>query len=446
MDDDSTVTDTPPGNPPPPNPPSPRRLERSRTDRWLTGVCGGLGTYFGIDPLIFRIAFIVLTVAGGAGLWLYLAGWLLLPEEGARHSIVHHALGHRSLVTIAAIVLIAIGVGNLTSELNVFDGGRMVWALLLIGGGVYLFRSTSGDRSAGPPGSTDDPADGPPPPPPAEPPPAATTPLPAWGSAWSTPAAPPPPHAPPTATVPWSAPMAPVPKGRSVTPFVISLLLVGGGAAAFLDAAHVVDLSPVPVLAICVLVTGIALILTTWWGRGRGLIAVGIILALALGVATTADALDLPLRGEVGDRQWRPTDITAVRPEYRLRMGQLTVDLTAVSFAGIDRTVAASVGIGELVVLVPDAVGVDVNARVGMGAIGLFGREDGGGVGVERTRHAPAATPESGHLQLRMKTGIGRLEVRRASSLIPPFKPGFAPPWQPPIDPNRAVEVPDAAA
>src|SRR5436190_17940200 len=102
MDEDTTTTEAPS---------RPRRLERSRSDRWLTGVCGGLGAYFGLDPILFRIEFIVLTVAGGAGLWLYLAGWLLLPEQGSGNSIAHHALGHRrSVATIAAVVLIAIGI------------------------------------------------------------------------------------------------------------------------------------------------------------------------------------------------------------------------------------------------------------------------------------------------------------------------------------------------
>jgi phage shock protein PspC (stress-responsive transcriptional regulator) len=438
MDDDPTTAAAPPQQ---------RRLERSRSDRWLTGVCGGLGAYFGLDPILFRIAFIVLTVAGGAGLWLYLAAWLLLPEQGSHTSIAHHALGHRrSVATIAAVVLIAIGIGNLTSEVHIFHGGRIVWALLLIGGGIYIFRSTSGDRPyvENAPDAGDPPVG--PEPPASTPPPAPVRPGTgdgaAWASAWPSPATPAPPSSgPPTtpeATIPWSAPAPPPPKGRSITPFVISLLLVGGGLAAFLDAADVVHLSPVPVLAVCVLVTGVALVLTTWWGRGRGLIPIGILLALALGVATTVDSLDVPLRGDVGDRQWRPTDISAVRPAYRLRMGTMTLDLTGVSFTGVDRSVIATVGVGELVVLVPDGVGVDADARVGLGAIALFGREDGGGVRVERTRAAPAITPDAGHLQLQLKTGIGRVEVRRASSLVPPLKPS--------LDPNRGLEFPSAAA
>jgi phage shock protein PspC (stress-responsive transcriptional regulator) len=62
-------------------------LRRSFQDRMLTGVAGGIGRYFGVDPMIVRIAFVVLTVFGGVGIPLYLAGALLIPEEGSDVSI-----------------------------------------------------------------------------------------------------------------------------------------------------------------------------------------------------------------------------------------------------------------------------------------------------------------------------------------------------------------------
>lgn len=57
-------------------------------DRMLTGVAAGLAGYFGVDVTIVRVAFVVLTVVGGAGIPLYLAGLLLIPEEGSDQSIV----------------------------------------------------------------------------------------------------------------------------------------------------------------------------------------------------------------------------------------------------------------------------------------------------------------------------------------------------------------------
>ena len=58
-----------------------KKLYRSMTDKKIAGVCGGLGEYFNIDPVILRIAFVVaLLMAGGGGL-LYLIMWLVVPEK-----------------------------------------------------------------------------------------------------------------------------------------------------------------------------------------------------------------------------------------------------------------------------------------------------------------------------------------------------------------------------
>lgn len=58
-----------------------KKLTRSRTARVIAGVCGGLGEYFNIDPVIFRIAFVVLTLGGGFGVVLYLIMWVAVPEQ-----------------------------------------------------------------------------------------------------------------------------------------------------------------------------------------------------------------------------------------------------------------------------------------------------------------------------------------------------------------------------
>ena len=62
-------------------------LRRSYEDRMLAGVAGGVAQYFGVDAMIVRIAFVVLTLFGGAGIPLYLAGLLLIPDEGSDQSI-----------------------------------------------------------------------------------------------------------------------------------------------------------------------------------------------------------------------------------------------------------------------------------------------------------------------------------------------------------------------
>jgi phage shock protein C len=63
-------------------------LRRSYEDRMLAGVAGGAARYLGIDPMIVRIAFAVLTLFGGTGIALYLAGLLLIPDEGSDQSIL----------------------------------------------------------------------------------------------------------------------------------------------------------------------------------------------------------------------------------------------------------------------------------------------------------------------------------------------------------------------
>ncbi len=62
-------------------------IRRPYDDRMLGGVAGGLARYFGVDTIIVRIAFVVLTLFGGAGIPLYLAGLLLIPDEGSDQSI-----------------------------------------------------------------------------------------------------------------------------------------------------------------------------------------------------------------------------------------------------------------------------------------------------------------------------------------------------------------------
>ena len=58
-----------------------RKLYRSRTDRKIAGVCGGLAKYFGMDATMIRVLFVVLAVLGGSGLAIYLAMWIIVPNE-----------------------------------------------------------------------------------------------------------------------------------------------------------------------------------------------------------------------------------------------------------------------------------------------------------------------------------------------------------------------------
>ena len=64
-----------------------RTLTRNRDDRMLAGVASGIAGYVGVDPLFVRIAFTVLAIIGGLGIPLYVACWLLIPEDGATQSV-----------------------------------------------------------------------------------------------------------------------------------------------------------------------------------------------------------------------------------------------------------------------------------------------------------------------------------------------------------------------
>jgi phage shock protein C len=64
-----------------PSPAQTRLLRRSSQDRVIAGVCGGLGHYLGVEPIMLRIVFVVLTIAGGSGVILYALCWLVIPAE-----------------------------------------------------------------------------------------------------------------------------------------------------------------------------------------------------------------------------------------------------------------------------------------------------------------------------------------------------------------------------
>src|SRR5215203_4965622 len=137
----------PPDQPPeqPPEPPTeqppaagPRRVTRSSSDRVLGGVAGGLGRYFDIDPIIFRIGFVVLTLAGGAGILAYVAAWLLVPADpvpGAPPESRSRLLTYLGAAILAVAALAALGPGLF------FVGPPLVGLGLVALLGVALYRA-----------------------------------------------------------------------------------------------------------------------------------------------------------------------------------------------------------------------------------------------------------------------------------------------------------------
>src|SRR3954471_19302803 len=81
------------------------RLRRSISDRKVAGVAGGLGRHLDIDPLVLRVAFVVLSFFGGAGLILHGARWLLVPADDEDHATINVDERTRSFVLIGVGVL-----------------------------------------------------------------------------------------------------------------------------------------------------------------------------------------------------------------------------------------------------------------------------------------------------------------------------------------------------
>jgi phage shock protein PspC (stress-responsive transcriptional regulator) len=74
---------------------SERTLQRSCSERMVAGVAGGLAEYLDADPMLVRLGFVALTLLGGAGIPLYLAAWLLVPEQCAGESVAEGFVHHR---------------------------------------------------------------------------------------------------------------------------------------------------------------------------------------------------------------------------------------------------------------------------------------------------------------------------------------------------------------
>lgn len=118
-----------------------RELRRSRSDRMLAGVCGGLGRYFDVNPLFYRVGFVVLTLLGGAGALIYGASLLVIPVEGERDSIAADVLRNHRQRPVALVGLALVGAAGiaLLSHLTVRLHGTAFWTIVLIGGGLLLW-------------------------------------------------------------------------------------------------------------------------------------------------------------------------------------------------------------------------------------------------------------------------------------------------------------------
>jgi phage shock protein PspC (stress-responsive transcriptional regulator) len=367
----SATTSPPPG-------PAGRRLTRSSHDRVLAGVAGGLGEYFGVDAVLFRIGFVALTIAGGSGLAIYFLAWLLIPDvddDTAAGLPRLKKLFHRK--PILAIIGVIVAINLVTNGFWWGDhrpGHDAFWGVVLVVMGIAFL--TTRDR----PGRTSD-EDG-------EPVVAPQTSPASDYSIW--------PPVVPVAAVP--RPPRPRP---FLTPVTISLLLVAAGVAVLLG------VSLQGFLAVSLLAVGAAMVVGSRWGRARGLIAVGLLLAA---LASAASFLDLSLEGGAGQRFRHPLTVEALHP-YRLGAGELTVDLTDLQInSGEIAEVHARVGLGQLTVIVPDNVHVRAKTHVAAGQVDVLGRH-AEGTSIDEIRTFQPAVETSKRIELDLDAGIGEINV-----------------------------------
>jgi len=412
-------------------------LRRSRTDRHVAGVSGGLGQYAGIDPLVFRILFVVLTVFGGSGILLYALGWLLVPEDGETESEGQRLLNGRASRSkgsiLALVVVVVAGVVAIGATVNSGWGVGGLGVLAVIGlAAVLLLRNGPRD-----PQQVPGPVYGPVPPPaepgaygqttgtayaaqapaPAAPQPAPVVPQTAtFAPQPAAPATPPP--AGPTYPVWTPAPPPPAPpKERSVlgrvtlcTALIVVGLLVGWNAATDHDVTARV------VFAAALGVVGLGLVVGAFAGRARGLVVWGVVLTALASAA--AFVPDVPVNGGVGERTWRPATVADLQSEYKLGIGDAELDLSRLDLTDAGRQrVAVRQGVGDLTIVVPADVVVRVDADVQGGSLRLPGQPDIDGTDLsERVVVPEGSSPGSAVLVIDAELGLGSMEVRRAAS------------------------------
>ncbi|MEU3072494.1 PspC domain-containing protein [Streptomyces laurentii] len=391
--------------PPAETPPAPP-LRRSRGQKVVAGVCGGLGRHFGLDPVIFRVTLGVLAVTGGAGLIFYGFAWLLIPLDGEEENEGRRLLtGRVSGSSLAAVLMALVGCGIFLSTLN--NGGLLGFSLILSlavsGAAVWSQRRTAVAAVADEGGRIDPAAalavaEAPPE---TKAPPVIDFTMSWWrdpivkdgstgkvaiGYLWG-------PHAgvdqdgrvagetprpgwhwgpkPPTPGRP-AAPSRPAEDSwTSIGGLVFLLALVAGGLGTGLTwHTHPLGTSLQIGLAAALAVIGVGLVISSFLGRtGFGTIC---LLVLTTGLLTVTSVLPKEISTVWERETWRPAAVAAVQPRYKLDTGVGRLDLSQLAIpAKTTVTTRARVGAGKLEVVVPRNATVRLRAQVGLGDLAL---------------------------------------------------------------------------
>jgi phage shock protein C len=128
-----------------------KKLYRSRSNRVISGICGGLGEYLNIDPIIFRVVFVAMALAGGSGILIYLIGILVIPESPSTESVSQPGVnpnvinvGPQNWLSdrrnVIGAIIVVVGIVALLNQISAFHWLRWdyFWPALIIILGVYL--------------------------------------------------------------------------------------------------------------------------------------------------------------------------------------------------------------------------------------------------------------------------------------------------------------------
>jgi len=197
--------------------------------------------------------------------------------------------------------------------------------------------------------------------------------------------------------------------GPAAATVLVGALLVLVGIGWLLDAAGV-EVPWRAVLPAALIAVGLACVAGAFQGRQHAMMVVGVVLTAVLAVAAAADwDLDAPLAGGVGDRTEQPTT-PAELTSYELGAGDFLLDLRQLQVPPGTTAVKARVGVGELVVEVPDGVTLRVVASSGLGEVQVLGEQENG------VANRVDTTAEDGgdrRLELDLRVGIGQVRVER---------------------------------
>ena len=385
-----TTTTDPFGPPLTPPPPAPRLLRRSRTDRVGAGVAGGLGAYFRVDPVLFRVLFATAAFFGGAGVLAYLLAWVAIPEEGTVSAPIDRFVGQLRRRRIPVWIVAAAAALLLWAvAFSWWAPGPFFPVMIVVIVLVAIF-GRRGQRPDTAPGT-------------ASTSPFAAATAPGDGVNLTKDEA--------TTTVPpadtdratwmgetrqWMNEAREASRQRRRRAFpvritALSALVVTLAVLGAIDAGVGIAL---PVyfwvtggIALTALLVGVALRRTPW---SLTTLLVPSVLGLVAFGGTSAQ-----LHDGFGQRDWTPITTGDLQSNYRLAFGQGILDLRSITLDS-PRTVHVTVASGQVQIILPSTMNATVDANVHFGVVTVDGQDyhDGGwrsrGANVNRTILPPA--------------------------------------------------------